>query len=219
LSNAVKHLSIGDVLQLQYAPPNDNPERFAVKLIGYLPEQSLIITTPRKQGKPILVREGQAFTVRLLQGSNIFGFVARVLNASSRPYPHLHLAYPQDVESAVVRNAPRVTTRLQATVQRVHQQDQPLEHQALVMDLSSTGAKLVVPERLGATGEMVQLHLSLKVCGGEDQLQLLGNIRSIRESREAQGPQGYVHGIQFSAMNRFQQVLLCAFVLSEMAEE
>ena len=106
MPDRVRYLQIGDVLQLQFAPPSENVERFAATLIGFVPGQSLVITTPRKNARPIIVRDGQSFTVRMLQGSNIFGFVAQVLNASSKPYPHLHLSYPSDVESAVVRNAP-----------------------------------------------------------------------------------------------------------------
>ena len=101
LVDAVKQLQIGDVLQLQFVPPSEIMDRYAATLIGYLPGQSLIITTPRKQGNPILVREGQAFTVRMLQGSNVFGFNARVLKISSKPFPYLHLAYPAEVANPV----------------------------------------------------------------------------------------------------------------------
>lgn len=218
LPDAIKKLLIGDVLQLQHAPPSENQDRYAVKLVGYLPEQSLVITTPRKQGKAILTREGQAFTVRLLQGSNIFGFVARVLSVYSKPYPHLHLAYPEDVESAVVRNAPRATTKLSAVIHNTRDQEEKKEDQpAIVIDLSSTGASLLLPEKLGEIGDMVQLLLSLEVCGGEDKLQVLGTIRNIRDHALSDTQNNYVHGIQFKGLDRFQQLLLCSFVLGQTA--
>jgi c-di-GMP-binding flagellar brake protein YcgR len=219
LPDAVKNLLIGDVLQLQYAPPSENQDRYAVKLIGFLPGQSLVISTPRKQGKAILVREGQAFTVRLLQGSNVFGFVAKVLNIYSRPYPHLHLAYPEDVESAVVRNAPRVPANLSAMIHNTSEKSDELRNiQALVVDLSSTGARLLCQERLGAVGDMLQISLILEVCGGEDRLQVLGAIRSIRESDGIDGV-SHNHGIQFAGLHRFQQLLLCSYVLGRIVKE
>ncbi|MEN8179678.1 MAG: flagellar brake protein [Pseudomonadota bacterium] len=220
MSDAVKNLLIGDVLQLQNAPPSENLDRYAVKLVGYLPGKSLVITTPGKQAKAILVREGHAFTVRLLQGSNIFGFVAKVLAVSSKPYPHLHLTYPEEVESAVVRNAPRVCTKFSAQVNNTSLQEEKRQEQAaVIIDLSSTGARLILHETLGKVGDLLQIMLTLEVCGGKDNMQVLGTIRNIRESEGAGGQKGYIHGIQFKGLSRFQQLLLCSFVLGEIAKE
>lgn len=220
MPDAIKHFKVGDVLQLQHAPTSDNPDRYAVKLVGYLPGQSLVITRPRKQGNPILVREGQSFTVRLLHGSNIFGFVSKVLAVYAKPFPHLHLAYPVEVESAAVRNATRVTTSLSALVSNTRAGEWQLQGQpTIVLDLSNTGARLLMHERLGEVGEMVRLELSLQVCGGEDPLQVLGTIRNIRESEEGDGKIDYIHGLEFRGLNRFQQLLLCSFVLGQFAKE
>ncbi len=207
-------------MQLQYAPPSENQDRYAVKLIGYLPKESLVITTPRKQGKAILAREGQMFTVRVLQGSNIFGFVAKVLQTSSKPYPHLHLAYPEEVESAVVRNAPRVHTSLQSVCRNTKNPDDSKHvSRAKVIDLSRTGARLSGEMPLGEVGETLQLQLAINSCDGDDVLQLLGIIRSVREVETPAGGTHYIQGLEFSGLNRFQQVLLCAFVLGQMVHE
>jgi len=214
LVDVVKHLQIGDVLQLQFAPPSEIMDRYAATLVGYLPGHSLIITTPRKQGNPILVREGQTFTVRMLQGSNIFGFIARVLKSSARPFPYLHLAYPADVESAVVRNAPRVSTEIQAIVSR-KPTPSGLEDQrpVTISDISSTGARILHRERLGEPGEVIQLTHTLPVCNGEDVLRVMGVIRNIREVSREDGVTGFIHGIEFRGLTRFQELLLCAYVL------
>ncbi|MDJ0806562.1 MAG: flagellar brake protein [Gammaproteobacteria bacterium] len=220
MPDPVKKLLIGDVLQLQHAPPSENPERYAVKLVGYVPGQSLVITTPGKQGKAILVREGHAFTVRLLQGSNIFGFVAKVLAVFSKPYPHLHLSYPEEVASAVVRNAPRVPTRLRAQVSNLSVPEAQRHRLSLDLnDLSSTGCQLVSDTALGAVEATLQISLTLEVCGSNDQLQVLGAIRNIRESTAEGKQKSYIHGIQFKGLNRFHQLLLCAYVLGQIAKE
>ncbi len=221
MRDAVKNLQIGDILQLQHAPPSENADRYAVRLVGYLPDQSLVISTPRKHGKAILVTEGHAFTVRLLRGSNIFGFGAKVLSISSKPYPHLHLSYPQAVESAVVRNAPRAPTKLSALVENIsHQEEKNVADQTgIILDLSITGARLLLTEKLGEVGDRVQIMLSLEVCGGEDRLRINGTIRSIRELSGGNGDQEQIYGIQFAGLNRFQQILLCAFVSGQFLRE
>lgn len=209
----VKNLQIGEVLQLQFAPPSEIQDRYAATLIGSMPGQSLIITTPRKQGKPIIVREGQAFTLRILKGSNIFGFIARVLKVSAKPFPYLHLDYPSDVEMAVVRNAPRVSTEIQATVSKPLQGDTN-ELSVLIVDISSTGMRVMHTQELGEVGAVIQITNSIQVCGGEDILKILGVIRNVREVTRDDGSRAFVYGIEFRGLTRFQEVLLCAYVLS-----
>jgi c-di-GMP-binding flagellar brake protein YcgR len=218
LSDPVRHLQIGDVLQLQFAPPSEIQDRYATTLVGFMPGQSLIITTPRKQGKPIIVREGQSFTVRMLQGSNIFGFVARVLRSVSTPYPYLHLDYPDEVETAVVRNAPRVATEIQAVASRPLGSDST-QHAVIIVDISSTGARVINDKTLGEVGTVIQVVHQLQVCGGEDELKVMGMIRNIREIRGEDGSSQFVHGIEFRGLTRFQEVLLCAYVLGGIARE
>lgn len=220
MSDAVKHLQIGDVLQLQFAPPAENQDRYSATLVGFLPGQSLVITTPRKSGNPIIVRDGQSFTVRMLQGSNIFGFVARVLHVSSKPYPHIHLAYPDDVESAVVRNAPRVPTELQAVVIKPQgASGTDLQRHVIITDLSSTGARVIDSDKLGDVGSIIQITQTLSVCGGNDVLKVLATIRNVRETPAPDGSMRYLHGLEFRGLNRFQQLLLCSYVLGSIARE
>ena len=216
MSDPVKHLHIGDVLQLQFAPPSEIQDRYATTLVGYLPGQSLIITTPRRQGKPIIVREGQTVTVRMLQGSNIFGFVARVLRVSAKPFPYLHLAYPSDVETAVVRNARRVATEIHATASRPMAGETD-ESSVMISDISSTGARVTYSQQLGEVGSAIQISHTIEVCGGEDLLKVMGMIRNIREVVQEDGSMLFIHGIEFRGLTRFQEVLLCAYVLAGIA--
>jgi c-di-GMP-binding flagellar brake protein YcgR len=218
LSDPVKHLQIGDVLQLQFAPPSEIQDRYATSLVGFLPGRSLIIATPRKQGKPIIVREGQAFTVRMLQGSNIFGFIARVLKVSTKPFPYLHLGYPSEVETAVVRNAPRVETEIAANVSLPSEGDTD-QREVVVTDISCTGARVMYEQELGSVGTVIQVTHPLPVCGKEDILTVMGNIRNIRKVTRKDGSSQFVHGIEFRGLTRFQEVMLCAYVLSGNSRE
>ena len=218
MSDPVRHLQIGDVLQLQFAPPSEIQDRYATTLIGFLPGKSLIITTPRKQGKAIIVREGQAFTVRMLQGSNIFGFVARVMKVSAKPFPYLHLAYPDEVEIAVVRNAPRVPTEISASVSKPLEGDTSV-HEVVISDISKTGARVIHSGQLGGVGAAIQVTHPISVCGGEDVLKVMGVIRNVRELKREGGDKVYVHGIEFRGLTRFQEVLLCAYVMGSIARE
>src|SRR5574340_43987 len=99
-------LQIGDTLQLQ--PQHEaSAERYYVKLIGYLKNAGVIVSTPSADGKLLFVREGQNFVVRAFCGKSAFAFPTTVIKAASVPYAHLHLSYPRRVRGIVVRKGAR----------------------------------------------------------------------------------------------------------------
>jgi len=212
----ILHFSVGAQLQLQAANSESAP-RYAVKVIGCLHGTSLVVTTPVVQGRVQLVREGQSFNVRMLQGSSVMGFAARVLASSLKPYPHLHLEYPSVVESIVVRNAQRVSAGLPVTVRNTRSPDEPQYRVAArLQDLSSTGAKVSYGRPLAQVGDMLQLDFSLQVAGQTEALTLVAAVRNVFERGAAAGSndgQSYGHGVQFRSINRFQQLLLHGWVL------
>ena len=111
----LKH-SIGETLQLQFFPGSAE-ERYYVKLIGFLENKSILVTTPRLEGSALKIPPEQQFIVRMISGNSAQGFTATTLCSTTRPYPHLHLTYPENLESITVRKAERVNCKLIVTVQ------------------------------------------------------------------------------------------------------
>lgn len=210
------HLEIGEILQLQLMVPGAT-ERYPVKVIGCLPGHSIIVTTPESRGKVILVREGQRFAVRMLAGGSVYGFVSSVLRSSSQPYPYLHLSYPTDVESTVVRNAPREPIQIKALVRNArHPRDDSHRIAAELVDLSSTGACLTVPSRFAEIGDMLELQMRLKVYQVEEDLAIAADVRNLTEPEPARGGDegaNYRYGVEFRTLNAYQKLLVYGFVL------
>ncbi|MCB1774128.1 MAG: flagellar brake protein [Gammaproteobacteria bacterium] len=220
-SNDLINLPAGTILQIQATVPEKAP-RYSVRLIGSLPGSSLVITTPTVDGKVQIVREGQRFTVRVLKGERVLGFVAQVLYASMKPYPHLHLEYPDEFEQIVVRNASRVNVQVDAVARNTAQSsDADSFRPAMVVDLSETGAKLSSTETFGQVGEMLHIKFQLAISGQTEDLGLVGIIRNITE-RDEDGALGgghiYLTGVQFQSLSRFQQVLLHAWVTNRVLQ-
>ena len=206
-------LPVGTALQIQATVP-DNAPRYTVRLIGHLPGASLVVTAPTHDGNVQLVREGQRFAVRVLKGERVLGFVAQVLHAALKPYAHLHLEYPAEFEQIVVRNASRVSADIKVSVRNTDQSDQDANfHPAIIVDLSETGAKITSASRLGVPGDMLHLKFSIMVSGASEELILLGDVRNAVDADEIDGGEGaHTVGIQFRSLNRYQQVLLHAWV-------
>ncbi|WP_275098721.1 flagellar brake protein [Sedimenticola hydrogenitrophicus] len=211
----ILNLHVGKMLQLQRISPEYN-DRYTVMLIGSLPGQGVIVTTPKVQDKVQFIKEGARFAVRLLHGSKVLGFVSTVTHSATRPYPHLHMSYPSEIESLAIRNAERVGTNLPAVVRNTRHPDNDDAWQpVLVKDLSMTGARLESIEPLGRTSERLVMKLDIDVCGENEQIRVLAEIcnRSVVSHKGDPEDNRYCCGISFLQVNRLQEVLLNNCVL------
>ena len=217
------NLTIGSILQMQASVPENSP-RYPVRLIGYLPGASLVVTTPTLDGKLQIVREGQRFTARVLKGERVLAFFARVLQVSMRPYPHLHLEYPAEFQQIVVRNASRVHADI-PTLVRNTQEETEEEHflQGAIVDLSETGAKIASSMPLAEPGERLHLKFDLTISGGDEEIGLLSDVKNATQRVEPceDGGELAVHytGVQFRSLSRYQQILLHAWVTNQVLQD
>ncbi|HFD79439.1 MAG TPA: flagellar brake protein [Gammaproteobacteria bacterium] len=218
MDESVLRLHPGDALQLQALQGDDH--RLCVKVIGYLPGRSLLVTTPTHHGKVMIMREGQPFVARVMVGNRVVGFNTTIVRSCARPYPYLHLAYPQEMEQIVVRQAQRIGVHLFASVVNDnpdYRRDKP--QAATIVDLSTTGALVVAGEQLGEVGDAVVLNCSVKVAGIDRLLAIPALVRNVH--REQSGDvalnDGYHHGLQFDIEDEHDAVTLHAFVYEHIA--
>ena len=194
----VFNVPVGSVLQFQARTPEDAP-RHNVKLVGYAAGVSLIVTTPTAKGKVQIIRPGQQFNVRVLRGNTIMGFVAVVLQSYVKPFPHLHLEFPKDVERILVRDAPRVSAGIFAVARNVNDSDLPINNKDVsLLDLSRTGAKLGSHVSLGRVNDRFFLNFGFEVADQQESMTLLAVMRN-QITREFHGTneQYFTHGVQF----------------------
>ena len=220
MSEEALRLQVGERLQLQRIAEEAN-DRYSVKVIGYLPGQSLLVTNPVLDGKALFFREGQRFAVRMLDGSRVWGFVSQVQYAASKPFPYLHLSYPDDVESMAVRNAERVETRIHGLARNSLDPDEQVNwHPLIIRDISRSGARLESVSRLGREGETIELRFGMEVCGREDHLSLAALVRKsdLEERSDARGVR-HISGVEFAMINRFQELLLNGYILEQRVSE
>jgi c-di-GMP-binding flagellar brake protein YcgR len=214
MAEDILKLQIGDVVQLQHISP-DKDDRYTVSVIGFLAGESLLVTAPTIKGKIQFVRDGQQFAVRMLRGSHVYGFKTTVLKSSVKPYPYIHLSFPEEMESIAVRNAERVETSIPALARNTLQPDEKRNWQPVVIkDLSYTGVRLESMKSLGNAGEAIQLRFTLEVCDSEEDLDLTADIRNVSHHHHS-GKHGYSTGAQFQNLDRFYKVVLHDHVLDQ----
>ncbi len=213
-------LDVGDVLQLQFLPDESNARHY-VKVIGFLPEKSLIVTTPHVNGKVMLVREGQPLAVRLLAGNSVMAFTVSILRSCARPYPYLHLSFPNDLQTIMVRKAQRIGYKTSASVRDCGPMaagKSTEETKVDVEDMSTTGALLIAPNKLGDVKDLLSVKLQLMVAQDDEQLLLIAVIRNVRQRKnDSSGEAVYLHGVEFQFADRQESIMLHAFIYEQIA--
>jgi c-di-GMP-binding flagellar brake protein YcgR len=219
MSDALAQLKIGDPIQIQLA--GDRSEtRHIVRVIGGLPGVSLLVSTPRANGHAMLMREGQGLTVRLMSGNSVFGFESKVVRVCVAPFAYLHVAYPTELASTVVRKAQRASTNIIASVENANRIGDAKEPASVVIsDLSVAGASLLAPTPFGAVGDPIMVRMKLTVGGIEKYLALAAVIRGVRE-REGAGSDNtrQRHGVEFQMLEPDDQLVLHGYVYEQIAQ-
>jgi c-di-GMP-binding flagellar brake protein YcgR len=170
-------LRIGDSMQLQFQTGTEK-SRFLVNLIGYVAGQSVIVSMPVINGRPMLLREGQNLNARFFSGKSAYAFSSVVRKADTTPYPYLHLSYPPEVRELVVRSSPRA----QAHIACHASTEDGSSYKCIARDISVGGALIACREEMGKVGEGLLLRLPVRIDGNEHTLDLNCQIRSVNTS-------------------------------------
>lgn len=210
-------LHIGDSIQLQ-DPNSKNPERIFVKLIGYRDGKSILVSMPRADGNEIQVQQGQIFIVRLFSVQTAYAFNVTVLDNKITPYPYMHISYPEELESVVVRTTQRVNVELIVSAQNNDPDKASAEPiSAKLADISTGGAKLSTLEPIGELGDELSLSAKVTVGGLEQYLQILATIRRI-DINDIGDKELHIYGLEFRFLEEKDRLVLHGFVYEQLSK-
>ncbi len=214
-------IEIGENLQLQFE--GEDETRHYVKVIGYLAGKSLVVSTPMVGGHAMLISEGKTVVVRLMSGNEIVGFTVAVIAVSVRPYPHLHLSIPRDVQAVTVRKALRVDLNMAASVKCCLTDTAEIDpaqdaQTVMIQDMSTSGALLTADQPLAEEGQRIVISMCMDVADVNDDVSLVAIVRNIRAERgEKVGQRIFHHGVELRLLDRAQSILVHAFVYQRIA--
>ncbi len=214
-------LKMGDVMQLQISPESEL--RYPVKLLGYLPDCSVIISAPNAgKDKTIFVKEDQMVTLRFVVNHVASGFSAKVLAMHTRPKPYVHLEMPKQVQAVEVRNAVRVLVDVPATIINETHKSHPIN--VSVSNLSVLGGRFESSRKLALIGDQLSLTMTLnlddieKVVTLDCEVRNKGQLQSEEVEEMSQNNESSVtnwYGFHFKFTEDEDRLLLKAFVYQE----
>lgn len=212
-------LQIGDTLQLQ-SQVGQGGGRYYVKLIGYVPGKSLLVTAPLVDGKIALMREGQNFVIRCFSGKNAYAFKSATFKVVNTPFPHLHLMYPREVRGLEVRKGARVHTNIISAIKVLSGAQADSQAAGTVANLSVGGALLIAKNALGDKGDRISLTFRVALQDIESFPSLEAVIRSVSQEPADEGGLSRVqHGLEFRDVSQEDRVMLTAFVYQQLLED
>ncbi|MDY6943974.1 MAG: flagellar brake protein [Pseudomonadota bacterium] len=209
----------GDVLQLQIANRDDEEDsRYYVRAIGYVPNRSIIVSAPVKDGKAVRLINGCPLVARVLSAHHVRGFNCIVLYYAKQPYPYMHLSIPEALEAVKLRQAPRVQVSLVAAVRHNIQAGQKMTLPVRIADLSTTGASLRTRASLGQIGDDLSLSVELPVAESTHVLSVNAHVQGIDPPDAAGGPESALWrtGIQFEDLKAEEKLKLHGFVFERL---
>lgn len=183
---------------------------FPVGFFGLLPEMSLLIEHPLREGRLIPVDVGQNVIVDMLIGRHVHVFASQILCINKYPMPYLHLAYPNSIKSSLLRNTRRV--RLRFRILALLQMDEEVSIPVSILDLSSNGVGLISEYELGEAGLSVGLSFSLVVGKTTHSIHATGAIRS---ARQLKAQKAYRYGVELLDLSDEQQHAIESFLAGD----
>jgi len=214
------NLQVGEALQIQFMD-DDTRGQFYVKVIGFLPERSVIVTAPEKGGAPMSVREGRAVLARSYSGEHARGFTCTVLRSAAQPYAYLHLSYPTKVETMLERQNSRVRSALAVGVRTPDMSADARDVPAVIRDLSISGAQLLASAAVGGAGDRIIVKARLPVAKiGDQPVDLPALIRNATEETGVHDSLWRFRcGIEFDALDAQTTLTLRAYLYERFAPE
>lgn len=189
---------------------------YNARLIGYIKDRSILVTTPVVAGQQVIMTDGEKVEVRMLTGCNIYVFQSMILRICVSPSNYMHLEYPAKARAQRLRRAPWARASLAASVTDADG-NEVIAH---IVNLSPDGAQVNIPQLVGKKGESLRLTFHAGIDELETKLTLDSVIQHIRPAKQDQDwvPEMLVYGISFRNASAEDALWLRCLVYQRIAE-
>lgn len=131
----------------------------------------------------------------------------------------MHLSFPDNIQGIKIRKAPRIKTRIIATVQD-SKNNSASQISALISDISANGVSLESKQPLGVKGDVLKLAFRVQLHNVDAYLTVNGVIRAVISGEDPDASKlGFIrHGIEFQELQPNDGVVLQSMIYQQMIE-
>lgn len=199
------HLVIGALMGLRPQQGASAAPMHPCKLIGVAPNESIFVTLPYVDGRPIEVTPGENVEIVAIASQAVYRFVCTLLAMHYAPSSYLVLSKPANIRMLRERNSIRVRARFPV---RFGIGDEGYQGVALARGISALGLSLTAPWALGKIGERLRIAFSLR-SGNLDTL--IETSAVIRNVQQEDGTQAML-GLELDSLTSAEQMAMKVYV-------
>ena len=195
-------LQIGSPIQLQMV--DDESKRFTVQLIGFVKHQGLILSANKTGDTDLamVLRDSQPLIIRFKTATTAVAFRTHIIGKHLVPYPHIHVAIPDEIESRSVTKQDMVSVHLPLTFINEDKESRPAG--ATMTGLSVEQVSVKSSTELATEGDTVSMTMTFTFAGEQHVIVIEGKVESC--SMLDGGEQQIV--VRLAGLDQSDQILL-----------
>ncbi|CAN7682077.1 flagellar brake protein [Paraburkholderia sp. SIMBA_054] len=202
------HLTIGALIGVRSQVGMGAPMHPS-RIIGFAPNESLFVTPPLVDGKPMALSVGENVEIVAIASQAVFRFVCTVDSVCQVPFHYLVLSKPGVVRRLRERKSVRVRASLPLRFS-VEAQGSGYESLGLVQSVSAMGMSFSAPWTVGDVGKRIRVAFTLRSKDMETPIETTATIRNVQPGSKPGDPA--THGIEFDQLNQVEQMALKVYV-------
>lgn len=204
-------LQIGTLLQIQLL--DDETKRYNVQLIGYHHGHGLIISAPKSSGSELamILRDDQPLNIRIKSNKAAAAFRCSIVEKRMKPYPHIHLSTPDEIESVTVEQDEMIA--LDQGITFINDDEDSHSTQTELSGISLYEARIKHTERLADEGQRATVTMSFAFADKNNVIVLEGVISSVSENPDS-GEQTLT--LSYEELDQSDKILLNAYIYERM---
>lgn len=189
---------------------DERSECYSCQVIGIGERRSLILTAPvRDDRNYVAISEGQSWLFRTFYATAAIRFTGIIEKLVFDPFPYFHVDVPAQVEMRHIRRMQRVAVCMDTMLNLA----QPTE--GLIVDLSSTGMRLALPEEIALQeSQRFDVQFKVQVLDEWHAVRARATVARCLGAADSQHPQIHFYGAGVEPHSERDRLLLHAFVQS-----
>jgi hypothetical protein len=202
------HLTIGALIgvrsQIGMGAPM-HPSR----IIGFAPNESLFVTPPLVDGKPMSLSVGENVEIVAIASQAVFRFVCTVDSVCQVPFHYLVLSKPGVVRRLRERKSVRVRASLPLRF-GIDADGSGYESLGLVQSVSAMGMSFAAPWAVSEVGKRLRVEFRLQSKDMDTRIEATAIIRNVQPGSKPGDLT--THGIEFEQLGQVEQMALKVYV-------
>ncbi len=186
--------------KLEFGP--DSSYQFMTRLLGYKPDQALILDYPHSANEALIMRNLNNTTI-VIKGmsdtemGHIVAFTTSVMQSLNRPFPMLFVRMPKHFVTKAVRHHKRIKISLPVVIQEL-QGKQDIEGTLVDFSVSGCGVFIDDKKNVGKDNFLHKGTMALVKCELTECIDTPMQSRVARIANIVKHPGGHMIGLQFS---------------------